>query len=232
LKSTFSQGLVVAKGFRTSPGSKRKADVKALVELLPRRPLPSPAVEPYISDLAAAEKFICTELGYTQKFSERIQEGISIRLVDSNNKPGKVIGLFPTSKPGELTMIDILEVLLHRRLRAMWRAERSSRRGPEPRLCQVGRVLPDRLQGRISVYRNQVAEADRLAIEHGHIPGHDIAVCKMWVSLSAERAGVVSASENEITRNLLLATWDACAPAAKEGIEMMVDALVRRHLVG
>ena len=54
----------------------------------------------------------------------------------------------------------------------------------------------------------------------------------MWVSLSAERAGVVSASENEITRNLLLATWDACAPAAKEGIEMMVDALVRRHLVG
>jgi len=235
----FSHGLVVANGFGASTASERKADVKALVALLPRKPLPSPAIEPYISDFAAAEKYICTELGHAQKFPDQmmklIKEGVSIRLLDSNNKPGKVIGLFPTSGPEALTLTDIdyLEVLLHKRIRAMWRAEPSSRRGREPRLCQVGRVLrSERLQGRISAYRDQVAMGNRLAIQNGLTPGHDVAVCKVWVALDEELIGFTSASQDETQRNNLLGSWNVRAPAARQDIETKVDVLVRAHLVG
>jgi len=235
----FARGIVIANGYAASTADEREADVQALIATLPQSPLVSPAVEPYISDLAAAEKFVCTELGYAQKFPDEItnliREGISIRLLGSNNKPGKVIGLFPTSGPEALTLTDIdyLEVLLHRRMRAMWCAQPTKRRGREPRLCQVGRVTPDvLLPTLVSRYQNQHAMANQVALRQGMVPGRDCPFLKTWILVDVEDVGFSSVSQDQSRRDILLATWDARAPAEKEETEKMVEGLVRAHLVG
>jgi hypothetical protein len=236
----FTRGIVIANGYAASTASEREADIQEMVASLPSRPLPSPALEPYISDLAAAEKFVCTKLGYAQKFPDRmtnlIREGISIRLLGpNNNKPGKVIGLFPTSGPEALTLTDIdsLEVLLHRRMKAMGRAQSGSRRGREPKLCQVGGVSSELLLSTVVPrYRNQLAQANRIARREGMTPGHDCPIARIWASTDVDDVGFRSISQDESARKRLLASWDARAPAEREETEKMIDGLVRAHYVG
>ena len=238
-QSAFAPGLAMAKGYAASTASERSSDMEYLISTLPVKPLPDPILTPYPSDLAASEKYVCAQLGYTGQIpghiTALIREGISIRFLGPDNKPGEDIVLSPPEpdqKFAEYLDIDTLEVLMHRRMHAMWRALPTRRRGPEPRLCQVGHVMPAQLNEAIARFRREKAEGDSHNAMNARMKGHDFMQYKVWVRLDPSSIGYTSVSQDEPLRKRLLASWDARAPADRKYNEDWVDGLVRRRYLG
>ena len=228
----------MANGYATSTASERVDDIESLIAALPSKPLADPILEPYSSDLAASEKYVCAQLGYTGQIPSHISaligEGISIRFLEADNKPGEDLCFGPPTTGSKVPFpdMDTLEVLLHRRIHAMWRAQPSRRRGPEPRLCQVGHLLPSELTEAIAHFRREKERGNSSNAMEARMMGHDFMQYKVWVQLSPSSIGYRSISQDEHSRKRLLASWDTRVPAERKATEDMVDVLVRRHYVG
>jgi len=228
----------MANGYATSTASERVDDIEYLIAALPSRPLADPILEPYSSDLAASEKYVLKQLGYTGQIPSHITalvgEGISIRFLEPDDKPGDDIVFSPPSSAKSAAPVDVdtLEVLLHRRMHAMWRAQPTRRRGPEPRLCQVGHLMPSELNEAVAHFRREKEEGNSNNAMEARMMGHDFMQYKVWVQLSAFSIGHKSISQDESARKRLLASWDARPPAERKVTDDMVDGLVRRHYVG
>jgi len=159
----------------------RKADLEELISFLPRVPLASPSLQPYICPYAALEKHLCRQLGFSGPFTAEatnlIIEGISICSViyggiermSSETHIGlglrfvsKNLKLFPTEGRGSYSQedINILEMLLTKRLEAQWRL--AGRRGRKPAIAQCGQVgegLPQLLE----TYKTQLRLSNEMA---------------------------------------------------------------------
>jgi len=90
-----------------------------IVDLLVSQPTIPPEIQSYISDIAASEKYVCRQLGFTGRFYEdgtrAIRDGISIRYMSNGRR--KVLGGFQRDSVSDADL-DLLEALLHERIYA------------------------------------------------------------------------------------------------------------------
>lgn len=221
----YSAALVIAMGFGAGTAAERQADIATLKATLSQTPLPSPIIEPFVCDVAASEKWICTTLGLSALPSEAtriIKEGISIRLVKDNGEPGETIALLPTEGPHAYTTSDtgLLEALIHRRMVSFWYGIPASRRGTTPKLCQIGHVHPNVLQNAIS----ELQQARRTIQLR---PGVSRKL-KAWVVAPHTHVGSKSVSQDRNTSRLLLDGWDGRPAAERSEYERIVEESVQK----
>jgi len=180
LQIQAQRALTITKSYGMISELDRKADVEELISLLPRAPLASPPLQPYICESAAMEKRLCRQLGFSGAFpteaTSLIVEGISIRAVmyggiermSSKTHIGlglrfqsKILKLFPTEGCGSYSQsdIDILEMMLTKRLEDHWRL--AGRRDPKPAISQCGQVRQG-LPQLLNAYKQQYQLASEL----------------------------------------------------------------------
>lgn len=213
-----------------------------MIAYLPREPLPSAARLPYISDLALSEKYICEGIckGLDMKqhpIADRsishIRNGVSIRPLLPGGQPGlDVLGLFPTvgNDAYSIEDINLLEVLLYRRLHDDWR--HSKRRGSAPQLCQVGHIVSDLLERNIvrtidhwRRFLNETA-AQRAAMQARNGP---MGNSKFWVTAKPDEIGHTSASRDEHQRAAILAGWADRSAESRSKFEAVVAGMVAKY---
>lgn len=241
-QDTYREALAIAGAYSISTESERAVDIAKLIEGLPQRPLPGPTRVPYVSDLAAAEKYICNgicrDLNMKQHpiaphLMSHIQDGVSIRTLTQGGSPGPdILGLFPTVGTDAYSIEDLnlLEVLLYKRLHDDWR--HGKRRGSAPRLCQVGHIVSDVLERNIVRtldYRrdrlNQTA-ARRAALQARNGPMADE---KLWIAARYNDIGHTSSTADEQQRTAILAGWADRSAESKAKFEAEVAGMVAKY---
>lgn len=186
---------------------------------------------PYLSDVAAAERYMIKTLWphvtYSDSTNNLIREAVSIRAVYDNTGPGDVLGMFAVSGKGSFsaTDLDIMEALLFSRIRAQTRSQR--RRARPPRLCQIGRETGLDSSSTLASLTNQAM---------GHmdagIPSEDGKHRRvLWVALDASLAGFKSISQDQNVVESLITSWETSdmKPAQRKRIEQAVDDMVRTY---
>lgn len=230
----LEKAVVIARSYGASTTSERAADVATLISTLPQKPLSNPHIKPYVCDVAAVEKYLCRRYGHPnipEQIINIIREGISIRIVSSDGKPGRIVGLFPTTghRSYSTADIDLIEVLLHKRMTTFWRASPPSRRGVEPRLCQVGHILPDALAEYELDLSKTFAHSQAKAALTSAVTGLTTFIgTKVWQGSYPQSIGSKSASQDVTSREALLASWNGRTQAQKERFEKIFEALVAR----
>lgn len=113
----------------------RQAQLSLKLDVLASQPTILPEIQSSVCDVAASEKYVCRQLGFTGRFNEGgtrvVRDGISICYWA--NGRAKVLGLFPKDSISD-DDLNILEALLYERMYA------ESSRNLE--LAQIGHVLP------------------------------------------------------------------------------------------
>lgn len=174
-----------------------------MISIFTAAPIQVERAEPYICDVAASEKYVCHELGFSADFSQSAQAmvrgGITI-CVDANNR-SRVLAEIPLNGKDSFTIpdIDLIEALLRRRLQD----ESSYRRDRCPKLYQVGHVLPEKLAAYIHDMRHKTPRLRDLPYPDGSgrvVRRSGIGQPVKWVSLESDQIGQrsVSGDMNEV----------------------------------
>lgn len=144
----------------------------------------------------------------------------------------RVLGLFALGEDAYTTEdINLLEVLLHKRLHDDWRHGRH--RGQSPRLCQVGHIVEDALDRKIHEYATSwhTAQSDlqrQKALMS--IVGRDkVGDTKLWIHLPAHSIGHTSASRDEQQRVAILAEWHDRTAESRSRFEELVAGMAAKY---
>lgn len=202
--------------------------LNSTMSTLTTTPIQVEPAEPYISDVAASEKYVCRELGFTADFSQSglamVREGITIR-VNANNR-SRVLAEIPLTGKDSFTApdIDVIEALLRRLLQD----EPSYRHDRYPKLHQVGHVLPEKLAAYIQNTRNATPRLRDVPYPDGSgrvVSRSGIGQPVQWVALESDQIGQRSVSEDTDEVEALCKNIDIRPAATKKKMLKLVEKM-------